>query len=244
MRRAACSDRARARSRTTMPTAVFYAVEGPDSSAAPPWRPYVGRLDGRLMRSMKSIPRQQPGSRRPPTWAAAAVVKYLDIVAGYLRPEAARRGQAGAAVIAAVLGRPVFFVDDDPARDAQAQAALETAARQVEFRRHPLPVRADRRRLRPRAQHRSRGSRAGGRHRRRHLGLLHRCASARRARGASSARRHPRQPRRASPAPTSTARRARAILPEFGYGACTAQRGRLRQRARCPAASYFDLATR
>jgi hypothetical chaperone protein len=27
-----------------------------------------------------------------------------------------------------VLGRPVFFVDDDPARDAQAQAALEAAA--------------------------------------------------------------------------------------------------------------------
>jgi hypothetical chaperone protein len=32
-----------------------------------------------------------------------------------------------------VLGRPVFFVDDDPARDAQAQSALETAARQVGF---------------------------------------------------------------------------------------------------------------
>jgi hypothetical chaperone protein len=32
-----------------------------------------------------------------------------------------------------VLGRPVFFVDDDPARDAQAQAALESAARQVGF---------------------------------------------------------------------------------------------------------------
>jgi hypothetical chaperone protein len=32
-----------------------------------------------------------------------------------------------------VLGRPVFFVDDDPVRDAQAQAALEAAARQVGF---------------------------------------------------------------------------------------------------------------
>ena len=32
-----------------------------------------------------------------------------------------------------VLGRPVFFVDDDAARDAQAQAALEAAARQVGF---------------------------------------------------------------------------------------------------------------
>jgi hypothetical chaperone protein len=32
-----------------------------------------------------------------------------------------------------VLGRPVFFVDDDPARDAAAQDALEAAARQVGF---------------------------------------------------------------------------------------------------------------
>jgi hypothetical chaperone protein len=32
-----------------------------------------------------------------------------------------------------VLGRPVFFVDGEPERDAQAQAALETAARQVGF---------------------------------------------------------------------------------------------------------------
>jgi hypothetical chaperone protein len=32
-----------------------------------------------------------------------------------------------------VLGRPVFFVDGDPERDAQAQAALDTAARAVGF---------------------------------------------------------------------------------------------------------------
>ena len=32
-----------------------------------------------------------------------------------------------------MLGRPVYFVDDDPARDAQAQTALEAAARQVGF---------------------------------------------------------------------------------------------------------------
>jgi hypothetical chaperone protein len=32
-----------------------------------------------------------------------------------------------------VLGRPVFFVDDDPAQDARAQAALEAAARSIGF---------------------------------------------------------------------------------------------------------------
>jgi hypothetical chaperone protein len=60
--------------------------------------------------------------------------KYLDIVAGYLRHLKRRaEAQAGAPIGRAVLGRPVFFVDDDPVRDAQAQAALESAARQVGF---------------------------------------------------------------------------------------------------------------
>jgi len=55
-------------------------------------------------------------------------------VAGYLLHLKRRaEAQAGAPVTRAVLGRPVFFVDDDAARDAQAQAALEAAARQVGF---------------------------------------------------------------------------------------------------------------
>ena len=39
----------------------------------------------------------------------------------------------GAPIAQAVLGCPVFFVDDDPVRDAKAQAALEAAARTVGF---------------------------------------------------------------------------------------------------------------
>ena len=41
--------------------------------------------------------------------------------------------EAGAKLSRVVLGRPVFFVDDDPERDAKAQAALEQAARAVGF---------------------------------------------------------------------------------------------------------------
>ncbi|HEX6361424.1 MAG TPA: Hsp70 family protein, partial [Albitalea sp.] len=61
-------------------------------------------------------------------------VKYLDVIAGYLR-HLKRRAEAAAGrpLRRAVLGRPVFFVDDDPVRDAQAQAALERAARAVGF---------------------------------------------------------------------------------------------------------------
>jgi hypothetical chaperone protein len=61
-------------------------------------------------------------------------VRYLDVVSGYLRHlKQQAEHEAGTALTRVVLGRPVFFVDGDPARDAQAQGALEAAARAVGF---------------------------------------------------------------------------------------------------------------
>ena len=122
-----------------MPTAVFYFVEGPEHDGPPrafgraAVAAYVDGLDGRLMRSMKSILGSSLIDQTTDVGGGRGV-KYLDIVAGYLRhlKRCAER-QVGAPVEHAVLGRPVFFVDDDPQRDAQAQAALEAAARQVGF---------------------------------------------------------------------------------------------------------------
>jgi hypothetical chaperone protein len=45
-----------------------------------------------------------------------------------------RRGGGGAPVDRAVVGRPVYFVDDDAERDAQAEAALRSAAASAGFR--------------------------------------------------------------------------------------------------------------
>jgi hypothetical chaperone protein len=61
-------------------------------------------------------------------------VRYLDVIGTYLRhlKQMAER-QAGQKLDQVVLGRPVFFVDDDPVRDKAAQSALEQAARQVGF---------------------------------------------------------------------------------------------------------------
>lgn len=123
----------------TMPTAVFYFAEGPEHDGPPrafgraAVAAYVDGLDGRLMRSMKSILGSSLIEQTTDVGGGRGV-KYLDIVAGYLRhlKRCAER-QAGAPVDRVVLGRPVFFVDDEPARDAQAQAALEAAARQVGF---------------------------------------------------------------------------------------------------------------
>ena len=127
------------RGHTTMPTAVFYFVEGPEHDGPPrafgraAVAAYVDGLDGRLMRSMKSILGSSLIEQTTDVGGGRGV-KYRDIVAGYLRHlKRCAEADAKAPIDRAVLGRPVFFVDDDPARDAQAQAALEAAARQVGF---------------------------------------------------------------------------------------------------------------
>jgi hypothetical chaperone protein len=123
----------------TMPTAVFYFVEGPEHDGPPrafgraAIAAYVDGLDGRLMRSMKSILGSSLVDQTTDVGGGRGV-RYLDIIAGYLRQlKRTAESAAGAPLRRAVLGRPVFFVDDDPPRDAQAQAALETAARAVGF---------------------------------------------------------------------------------------------------------------
>jgi hypothetical chaperone protein len=124
---------------TTMPTAVFYFVEGPELDGPPrafgraAVAAYVDGIDGRLMRSMKSILGSNLIDQTTDVGGGRGA-KYLDIVAGYLKHlKRSAEAQAGAPIRRAVLGRPVFFVDDDPVRDAQAQSALESAARMVGF---------------------------------------------------------------------------------------------------------------
>ena len=128
---------------TTMPTAVFYFVDDTRAGPARDGPPrafgraavaaYVDGLDGRLMRSMKSI-LGSPLIEQTTDVGGGRGAKYLDIVAGYLKHLKTRaEAQAAAPIRRAVIGRPVYFVDDDPVRDAQAQAALEAAARQVGF---------------------------------------------------------------------------------------------------------------
>ena len=124
----------------TMPTAVFYFVEGPEHDGPPrafgraAVAAYVDGLDGRLMRSMKSILGSSLIDQTTDVGGGRGV-KYRDIVAGYLRHlKRCAEARAGAPIDRVVLGRPVYFVDDDPVRDAQAEAALAQAAREVGYR--------------------------------------------------------------------------------------------------------------
>jgi hypothetical chaperone protein len=124
----------------TMPTAVFYRADTPAHQfeadrlyGRAAVAAYVEGIDGRLMRSMKSI-LGSPLLDQSTDIGAGRAVRYRDVVTGYLR-QLKRQAEAAAGhpVSRAVLGRPVFFVDDDPARDAQAQAALAAAAQAVGF---------------------------------------------------------------------------------------------------------------
>ena len=124
----------------TMPTALFYAVENLAPHEAPQQHlgraaiaAYIEGTEGRLMRSMKSILGSTLATQTTDLGAGRAVA-YLDVIGHYLAHlKAKAENEAQQALTRLVLGRPVFFVDDDSERDAAAQAALAQAARQVGF---------------------------------------------------------------------------------------------------------------
>ncbi|MDO8319780.1 Hsp70 family protein [Rhodoferax sp.] len=119
---------------TSMPTAVFYNAEdhsthfGRDAVAH-----YLGGTQGRLMRSLKSL----LGSSllQETTLINHRQISFQDIIATFLATLRDRATQSlGAAPLRVVMGRPVHFVDNDPQRDALAQASLLQAAQSVGFK--------------------------------------------------------------------------------------------------------------
>lgn len=124
----------------TMPTAVFYRADTPPQQleadrlyGRAAVAAYVDGIDGRLMRSMKSILGASLLEQSTDIGGGRAV-RYRDVVSGYLRRlKQCAEAEAGMPITRVVLGRPVFFVDDDAERDASAQAALESAAHAVGF---------------------------------------------------------------------------------------------------------------
>ena len=125
---------------TGMPTAVFYAVEGLAAHQIPQRlygraaiAAYVEGSEGRLMRSMKSILGSDLVERSTEVGGGHSV-RYLDVIGSYLRHlKATAEARVGAAIERVVIGRPVFFVDDEPERDAAAQGAMARVARDVGF---------------------------------------------------------------------------------------------------------------
>ncbi len=119
----------------TLPTAVFFNADegGRVSFGRQAVADYVDGYDGRLMRSLKSL----LGSsliESTTDLGNGSAMRYIDIIATFLRHLRTHALKAsGGDLRHVVMGRPVFFVDDDPRADAAAQRSLEQSARDVGF---------------------------------------------------------------------------------------------------------------
>ncbi|NIF25342.1 Hsp70 family protein [Pantoea sp. Tr-811] len=118
----------------TLPSVVFFNIEER--------RPVYGRLalheylegyEGRLMRSLKSL----LGSKliKHDTSVLGSALPFKDLL-GMFIGELKKRGEAAAGreFDQVVLGRPVFFVDEDPAADQEAEDTLAEVARKIGFK--------------------------------------------------------------------------------------------------------------
>ncbi|MBK5007850.1 Hsp70 family protein [Pseudomonas sp. S32] len=118
----------------TLPSVVFFNMEER--------RPVYGRLalheylegyEGRLMRSLKSL----LGSKliKHDTSVLGSALPFKDLLGmfiGELKKRA--EAEAGREFGQVVLGRPVFFVDEDPAADQEAEDTLAEVARKLGFK--------------------------------------------------------------------------------------------------------------
>jgi hypothetical chaperone protein len=116
-----------------MPTAVFYNAEDQSTHfGRDALKHYLEGTEGRLMRSLKSL----LGSPllMETTQIGHQQISFQDIIATFLATLRERATQnLGTAPRRVVMGRPVHFVDDDAARDAQAEASLRQAVQSVGF---------------------------------------------------------------------------------------------------------------
>ena len=117
----------------TIPSAIFFDAETSRVSfGRHAIRQYVEGTEGRLMRALKSI----LGSSLidETTYVEGRALSYKDVIAAFLRHlKRVAETDTNAELTHVVMGRPVFFVDDDPARDKAAQQTLDECARSVGF---------------------------------------------------------------------------------------------------------------
>ncbi|MBC9249471.1 heat-shock protein [Pseudomonas alcaligenes] len=120
--------------KVTLPSVIFFNIEER--------RPVYGRLalheylegyEGRLMRSLKSL----LGSKllKSETTVLGSAMPFRDLL-GLFIGELKKRAEAfaGREFEQVVLGRPVFFVDDDPLADAEAANTLVAVANKLGFK--------------------------------------------------------------------------------------------------------------
>jgi hypothetical chaperone protein len=120
--------------KATLPSVVFFHAEDSHVSyGRAALADYLQGFEGRMMRSLKSL--LGTSLMDGQTEVAGRALLFRDLLALFIG-ELKRRAEqaAGREFTQAVLGRPVFFVDDDPAADRRAQQTLEDVARKAGLR--------------------------------------------------------------------------------------------------------------
>lgn len=120
--------------KVTLPSVVFFNAEDESTHfGRAGLADYLAGYEGRLMRSMKSL----LGSRLidGKTEVHGRSLLFRDLLKQFIG-ELKRRAEldSGNAFDQVVMGRPVYFVDDDPAADRAAEATLAEIAHAIGFK--------------------------------------------------------------------------------------------------------------
>src|SRR5258708_36543913 len=117
---------------TTIPSAIFYEVDGAVLIGRKANEAYVEGAPGRLMRSLKSV--LGTSLIEETTLLGRERTSFRDVIAYYLAAVKRRAEQTtGRELRDVVHGRPVHFVDDAPEADRKAERTLREIAREVGF---------------------------------------------------------------------------------------------------------------
>jgi hypothetical chaperone protein len=117
---------------TTIPSAIFYELDGAVLIGRKAVDAYVEGVPGRLMRSLKSV--LGTALMEETTRLGRERTRFRDVIAYYLGTVKRRAEQAtGRELRAVVHGRPVHFVDNSADADRRAEQTLREIAREVGF---------------------------------------------------------------------------------------------------------------
>src|SRR5258707_4045815 len=117
---------------TTIPSAIFYEVDGAVLIGRKAIEAYVEGAPGRLMRSLKSV--LGTSLIEETTRLGRERVSFRNVIGYYLGAVKRRAEQAtGRELRDVVHGRPVHFVDNDENADRKAEQTLREIAREIGF---------------------------------------------------------------------------------------------------------------
>lgn len=134
--------------KTTLPSVIFFNQEEHITSVGrKALESYLAGIDGRLMRSLKSV--LGTSLMQETTKIGRQNIAFQDILGYFIRYLKQRaESHSGTTIDSVVLGRPVQFVDDDEVADKKAQDTLEAIARaqgfkQIAFQYEPIAAALD-----------------------------------------------------------------------------------------------------